>query len=105
MPYILIIYIIFTWQFLIFIIILTIILNTYEINETHSKRESNMCLDAVATLEVLCVSLYLTSPPDVPFTVSPSNPPSREVMCQHRTKQAATLVEDPVQLGGRTVCT
>ncbi|MPC23677.1 hypothetical protein E2C01_016736 [Portunus trituberculatus] len=33
-----------------------------------------MCLDVVATLEVLCVSLYFTSPPNVPFTVSPSSP-------------------------------
>lgn len=72
---------------------------------TAREAGSNTCLDIVATLEVLCVSLYLTSPPDVPFTVSPSKPPSREVMCQHRTRQAATLGEDPVHLGGWAVCT
>ena len=40
-----------------------------------TARESNMCLDVVATLGVLCVSLYFTSPPDVPFMVSSSSPP------------------------------
>lgn len=34
-----------------------------------------------------------------------ASPPSREVMCQHRMRQAAMLGEDPVQLGGWAVCT
>lgn len=37
---------------------------------------SNMCLAVVARLEVLFVSVYVTSPLDVPFLVSPSEPPT-----------------------------
>lgn len=46
-----------------------------------------MCLDIVATLGVLCVPLYLTSPPDMPFSVSPSKSPKQggDVPTQNET--------------------